>query len=240
MNVLVLNAGSSSLKFQVIATDPDRIHQDTDERLCRGAVERIGGEAIVTVETQNAPRQKFTAAIRDVAAGARLRSALAGVRPLGHRPKSARWATFRRWAIAWCMAAKYFKESMLIDDKVMEGIEDCIDLAPLHNPNNLRGIKAVTESHRPRNAASGGIRYRVPHHHPRARHIFTRCRIIYTAGIASAGMVSTARRIATWRIATGSCGTSPANRPTSSPCTWATAAPARRSARENRWIPRWA
>ena len=43
MNVLVLNAGSSSLKFQVISTDPDRIRQDTDERLCRGAVERIGG-----------------------------------------------------------------------------------------------------------------------------------------------------------------------------------------------------
>ena len=69
MNVLVLNAGSSSLKFQVIATDPDRIRQDTDERLCRGAMERIGGEAIVTVETKNAPRQKFTAAIRDVGAG---------------------------------------------------------------------------------------------------------------------------------------------------------------------------
>ena len=60
MNVLVLNAGSSSLKFQVISTDPDKIRQDSDERLCRGAVERIGGEAIVTVETKKG-RQKFTA-----------------------------------------------------------------------------------------------------------------------------------------------------------------------------------
>jgi len=144
MNVLVLNAGSSSLKFQVIATDPDRIRQDTDERLCRGAMERIGGEAIVTVETKNAPRQKFTAAIRDVAAGldyilrylASDRSGideirtLADIQAVGHRVVH---------------GGEVFQESMLINDKVLEGIEECIDLAPLHNPNNLRGIKAVRE-----------------------------------------------------------------------------------------------
>src|SRR5580700_3016881 len=69
MNVLVLNAGSSSLKFQVISTDPDRISQDADERLCRGEMEGIGGEAIVTVETGKGPRQKFSASIKDFAAG---------------------------------------------------------------------------------------------------------------------------------------------------------------------------
>jgi acetate kinase len=144
MNVLVLNAGSSNLKFQVIATDPDRIRQDTDERLCRGAMERIGGEAIVTVETKNAPRQKFTAAIRDVGAGldyilrylASDRSGieeirtLADIQAVGHRVVH---------------GGEVFQESMLIDDKVLAGIEDCIDLAPLHNPNNLRGIRAVKE-----------------------------------------------------------------------------------------------
>jgi acetate kinase len=144
MNVLVLNAGSSNLKFQVIATDPDRIRQDTDERLCRGAMERIGGEAIVTVETKNAPRQKFTAAIRDVGAGLdyilrylasdrsgidEIRS-LADIQAVGHRVVH---------------GGEVFQESMLIDDKVLAGIEECIDLAPLHNPNNLRGIKAVKE-----------------------------------------------------------------------------------------------
>ena len=41
MNVLVLNTVSSSLKFQVISTDPDRIAKDADERLTRGEVERI-------------------------------------------------------------------------------------------------------------------------------------------------------------------------------------------------------
>jgi acetate kinase len=132
------------LKFQVIATDPDRIRQDTDERLCRGAMERIGGEAIVTVETKNAPRQKFTAAIRDVGAGldyilrylASDRSGIEEIRTLGDIQAVGHRVVH---------GGEVFQESMLIDDKVLAGIEDCIDLAPLHNPNNLRGIKAVKE-----------------------------------------------------------------------------------------------
>ncbi|HUB82284.1 MAG TPA: acetate/propionate family kinase, partial [Bryobacteraceae bacterium] len=144
MNVLVLNAGSSSLKFQVIATDPDRIRQDTDERLCRGAMERIGGEAIVTVETGNGHRQKLTAPIKDISGGldyllrwlvsdqsgiAEIRT-LADIQAVGHRVVH---------------GGEVFQESVLIDEKVLAGIEECIDLAPLHNPVNLRGIKAVRD-----------------------------------------------------------------------------------------------
>ena len=66
MNILVLNAGSSSLKFQIIATDLDRIRQDIDVRLLRGEVERIGAEAIVTMQKGDAPQQKFTASLRDI------------------------------------------------------------------------------------------------------------------------------------------------------------------------------
>ena len=54
MNVLVLNCGSSTVKFQIIATDLDPIAQDTDERLARGQVERVGGEAIITFEAEGA------------------------------------------------------------------------------------------------------------------------------------------------------------------------------------------
>src|SRR3974377_521734 len=68
MNVLVLNAGSSSLKFQGIATDMARIKHHGDARLCRGQVERIGGEAIITVQVGNGPRQKTTAPLRHVSA----------------------------------------------------------------------------------------------------------------------------------------------------------------------------
>jgi acetate kinase len=144
MNVLILNAGSSSLKFQVIATDLDRIKTASDERLCRGQVERIGGEAIVTVQNRNGPRRKLTAPIRDVSAAldyvlrwlasdtsevAEIRS-LGDLHAVGHRVVH---------------GGEMFHESALINDEVLKGIEDCIDLAPLHNPNNVKGILAVRE-----------------------------------------------------------------------------------------------
>ena len=57
MNVFVINAGSSSLKFQVVAPDLERIRQDDDELLGRGQVERIGGQAIITVQNRAGFRQ---------------------------------------------------------------------------------------------------------------------------------------------------------------------------------------
>jgi acetate kinase len=142
MNVLVLNAGSSTLKFQLIATDLDRIKQNADERLCRGQVERIGGEAIVTVQARDGQRQKFTAALRDISAaldylvrwvaseqsGITEIQSSADIHAAGHRVVH---------------GGELFTQSVLITDEVMRGIEDCIDLAPLHNPNNVKGILAV-------------------------------------------------------------------------------------------------
>jgi acetate kinase len=133
MNVLVLNAGSSSLKFQVIATDPDRIAKDADERLTRGEVERIGGEAIVTIQNHGAERQKTTAQLRDITAAIRHVVAASGqddIQAVGHRVVH---------------GGERFTESALITPEVLSGIEDCIDLAPLHNPTNLKGIAAATE-----------------------------------------------------------------------------------------------
>src|ERR1044072_343077 len=62
MNVLVLNCGSSTVKFQIISTDLDRIAQDTDERLARGQVERVGGEAIITFEAEGRAARRSTGA----------------------------------------------------------------------------------------------------------------------------------------------------------------------------------
>ena len=141
MNVLVLNSGSSSLKFQVIATDLDRIRQSADVRLCRGQIERMGREAIVEVQAHQGPRQKFTAALRDISESldyvvrwiASDASGITGLRTpadihaVGHRIVH---------------GGELFAESTLINDQVMKGIEECIDLAPLHNPNNIKGILA--------------------------------------------------------------------------------------------------
>jgi acetate kinase len=58
MNILVLNCGSSTVKFQLIATDLDLIAQNADRRLARGTVERIGGEAIVTLQVEGGEPQR--------------------------------------------------------------------------------------------------------------------------------------------------------------------------------------
>ncbi len=84
MNVLVLNSGSSSLKFQVIATDLERIKQHKDDRLCRGEVERIGGEAIVTFQKgSEAETEVYGSAARHFR-DAGLSGSLDRIRPFGH------------------------------------------------------------------------------------------------------------------------------------------------------------
>jgi acetate kinase len=142
MNVLVLNSGSSSVKFQVISTDLDRIEQYKDDRICRGEVEGIGGEAIVRIQYREEPARTLTSPLRDVGSaldyvvryiaseqsGVKEIKSTADVHAVGHRVVH---------------GGELFKESTLIDDRVIKGIEDCIDLAPLHNPNNVKGIVAA-------------------------------------------------------------------------------------------------
>src|SRR4030042_297987 len=65
MNVLVLNTGSSSLKFQVIDTDLDTIEKNAARQLARGIIERIGSESLVTLRVEGKPSVRRTAALRD-------------------------------------------------------------------------------------------------------------------------------------------------------------------------------
>jgi hypothetical protein len=65
MNVLVLNTGSSSLKFQVLETDLEAIEKNADRQLARGVIERIGSEALVNLKVEGRPALRRTAALRD-------------------------------------------------------------------------------------------------------------------------------------------------------------------------------
>jgi len=144
MNVLVLNAGSSSLKFQIIATDLEQIQQYKDDRILRGQVDGISGEAIVKIQHRNNQARTMTAPLRDMGAaldyvlryiasdqsGVTEVKSAADVHAVGHRVVH---------------GGELFKESTLIDDRVLKGIEECIDLAPLHNPNNVKGILAARD-----------------------------------------------------------------------------------------------
>lgn len=140
MNVLVLNAGSSSLKFQVIRTDQEHIANDTDERLARGVIDRIGGEALIHMEAAGKPARRTAAPVRDhrAAVEAALRwlsdeetgAGFRGIDAVGHRVVH---------------GGERFARSVLLDGTVIAEIEETIDLAPLHNPHNLKGIRAVSD-----------------------------------------------------------------------------------------------
>jgi len=142
VNVLVLNAGSATLKFQLVRTDRERMAANTDEKLARGQIERIGGEAIVTLAVGAGAGRRSTAPIRDLRAAVEYAisllitghtgiSAVGEIEAVGHRVVH---------------GGERFQRSVLVDADVRRGIEDTIDLAPLHNPANLRGITAAIDA----------------------------------------------------------------------------------------------
>ncbi|HCA78612.1 MAG TPA: acetate kinase [Bacteroidetes bacterium] len=144
MNILVLNCGSSSLKFQIIETDLDIIEKNEDHQKAKGLVERIGGQSLVSLQSTGKPPVKQALPLRDhrvaldhvirwiISADSQVPGirSLADIHAVGHRVVH---------------GAEKFTKSVVIDETVIRGIEDCIDLAPLHNPANLKGIYAARD-----------------------------------------------------------------------------------------------
>ncbi|MGE5481203.1 MAG: acetate/propionate family kinase [Chloroflexota bacterium] len=144
MNILVLNCGSSSLKFQIIATDLEKIEKNEDHELVRGLIERVGSQSLITFSVPGKPKYKQAVPLRDHKAALHYiiqwltspETDIPGIKSLedihavGHRTVH---------------GGERFKSSVKIDNDVISGIEDNIDLAPLHNPANLKGIYAARE-----------------------------------------------------------------------------------------------
>lgn len=141
MRILILNFGSASVKFHLIDTDEKAILAGSDRRLASGMIERIGGEAIVTMNSAGARAQRSVQSIRDDTAAVEyiiswLTSDTSGVpiasvgdiEAVGHRVVH---------------GGERFTHSTLVDDEVIHALEELIELAPLHNPHNLRGITAA-------------------------------------------------------------------------------------------------
>lgn len=132
MNVLVINCGSSSLKYQLISSD-------TEEVLASGLCERIGidgsrlvhkkdGNKIViekSMENHNIAVQLVIEALTDKEHG--VIASLDEINAVGHRIVH---------------GGEKFAQSTLITDEVIKAVEECNELAPLHNPANLIGIAA--------------------------------------------------------------------------------------------------
>ena len=137
MIILVLNCGSSSIKYQVI----DMKNAAQHKLLAKGQVERIGlADGVLTHKPTGKPKYEFVKGIPDHSAGINLIintiadehhgviSSLSELNAVGHRVAH---------------GGEYFKGSVIIDKTVIQQIESCIELAPLHNPANLKGILSI-------------------------------------------------------------------------------------------------
>ena len=132
MKVLVINCGSSSLKYQLIDTE-------TEDVLAKGLCERIGiygrlthtksGSDKVTKDVPMPDHDKAVSIVLDTLTDAALGvvSSLKEIDAVGHRVVH---------------GGERFAKSVIVDDEVFKAIEEVSDLAPLHNPANLTGIRA--------------------------------------------------------------------------------------------------
>ena len=136
MKILVINAGSSSLKYQLI-------DMESEKMLCKGNCERIGMPAgVFTHKTADGKELvKKVNMLDHTAAFMQVKNALIDeeygvignleeVTAVGHRI---------------VQGGSLFSESVLVDEKVIEGIESLIPLAPLHNKAHVQGIRACRE-----------------------------------------------------------------------------------------------
>ena len=135
MNILVINCGSSSLKFQLI-------NSESEEVLAKGLCERIGIDGKLTYQPEGGEKttsdkampthteaiQFVIDALTDEKTG--VVKSLDEINAVGHRVVH---------------GGEKFASSVVIDDEVLKAIEECNDLAPLHNPANLIGINACRE-----------------------------------------------------------------------------------------------
>lgn len=133
MKILIVNAGSSSLKYQVMDWERHQV-------LAKGLVGRIGIEGgSITHKTHDGRTMEIKAPMKDHVDGIRhmlacltdkdngVLSSMAEISAVGHRVLH---------------GGKEFSASVIIDEQVKEAIRRCIPLGPLHNPANLMGIEA--------------------------------------------------------------------------------------------------
>jgi acetate kinase len=142
LKVLVLNCGSSSVKFQLVETDEASASSGSDRALAKGLVENIGGTAILRYEAEGLPAVKDTAEILEhkiaverilallTRPGSGVLRDRAEIEAVGHR---------------MVHGGEHFKSSVLVDDAVLRAIEECFDIAPLHNPPNVKGYRAARD-----------------------------------------------------------------------------------------------
>ena len=137
MNILVINAGSSSLKYQLL-------NPETQQVLAKGLCERIGIDGKFTYKPQMEGKQVLDAI--DIAMPTHSEAIQAVLDALVDKDNGVIGSMKEIDAVGHRVVhgGEAFNQSVLITDEVMKALEDCIPLAPLHNPANITGINACT------------------------------------------------------------------------------------------------
>jgi acetate kinase len=141
MKVLVLNCGSSSLKFQLIETSPERIESQTEEVLAEGIVEKIGmAESTVryTSHKGDAVKEKPVILEHSAAVETILYHLTHGKHGVISKPEDIDAVGHRI-----VHGGEKFSASVKITPEVMDKIRECVALAPLHNPPNILGYEVA-------------------------------------------------------------------------------------------------
>ena len=135
MNILVINAGSSSLKYQLL-------NPETQQVLAKGLCERIGIDGKFTYKPQMEGKQVLDAI--DIAMPTHSEAIQAVLDALVDKDNGVIGSMKEIDAVGHRVVhgGEAFNQSVLITDEVMKALEDCIPLAPLHNPANITGIRA--------------------------------------------------------------------------------------------------
>jgi acetate kinase len=134
LKVLVINCGSSTLKFELIETDGGA-GPDQQRRLAHGIVDRIGGPAVLEFAVGDDERHRETARVDDHDDATR--------RVLGWLGSTGLLGSLDGVGHRVVHGGDRFQEPTLIDDDVVAAIEALTDLAPLHNAPSLRAIRAA-------------------------------------------------------------------------------------------------
>ena len=136
MYCLVINSGSSSIKFQIV----DPASAATDEPLASGLVEQIGEPSGAITVTINGEKSREELEIADHTVGLKRAFELLDANGVG--PTQLEFFAVGHRVVH---GGKLFSEPVLIDAQIESMIEDLIPLAPLHNPANLDGIRVARE-----------------------------------------------------------------------------------------------
>ncbi len=136
MKILVLNCGSSSIKFQLFEMDNESV-------LAKGLVEKIGlNGSCLKLTKADGQEVIFEGEILDHKIGIEYVLGVLSSKKHGCLSKLNEISAVGHRVVH---GAERFKSSVLISQEVISEMEKCIDLAPLHNPPNLKGIEAITE-----------------------------------------------------------------------------------------------